>query len=193
MDIKSIIKDTFDDKVEETLPAVIDGMESFLVQRIQSDEIKKEWATWINEKVNLPFMNEKQEQEFFERLVDINNITNKTIKTKSREIKFTKCSANVAYCTFDFICNSNLGHQDYTNIAKNFNLIFIEKVPQMTKNFSDQCRRFISLIDMLYENKCSVVILAENPITSLCQIKNLSKEFERTASRLYEMTIIKKN
>jgi hypothetical protein len=71
MDIKSIIKDTFDDKVEETLPVVIDGMESFLVQRIQSDEIKKEWATWINEKVNLPFMNEKQEQELFERLVDI--------------------------------------------------------------------------------------------------------------------------
>ena len=71
MDIKSIIKDTFDDKVEETLPAVIDGMESFLVQRIQSDEIKKEWATWINEKVNLRFMNEKQEQELFERLVDI--------------------------------------------------------------------------------------------------------------------------
>ena len=71
MDIKSIIKDTFDDKVEETLPAVIDGMESFLVQRIQSDEIKKEWATWINEKVKMPFMNEKQEQELFERLVDI--------------------------------------------------------------------------------------------------------------------------
>ena len=138
-------------------------------------------------------INQDTEDEFrqlFERLVDINNITNKTIKTKSREIKFTKCSANVAYCTFDFICNSNLGHQDYTNIAKNFNLIFIEKVPQMTKNFSDQCRRFISLIDMLYENKCSVVILAENPITSLCQIKNLLKEFERTASRLYEMTII---
>ena len=43
---------------------------------------------------------------------------------------------------------------------------------------------------MLYENKCSVVILAENPISSLCQITKLSKEFERTASRLYEMTII---
>ena len=60
----------------------------------------------------------------------------------------------------------------------------------MTNDYSDQCRRFISLIDMLYENKCSVVILAENPISSLCQITNLSKEFERTASRLYEMTII---
>ena len=60
----------------------------------------------------------------------------------------------------------------------------------MTNDYSDQCRRFISLIDMLYDNKCSVVILAENPISSLCQIANLSKEFERTASRLYEMTII---
>jgi len=126
----------------------------------------------------------------FERLVDINNLTTKKIETKSREINFTKCSANVAYCSFNFICNSNLAHEDYTNIAKEFNLIFIEKVPKMTNDYSDQCRRFISLIDMLYDNKCSVVILAENPISSLCQITNLSKEFERTASRLYEMTII---
>ena len=81
-------------------------------------------------------------------------------------------------------------NDDYSNIAKEFKLIFIEKIPKMTNDYSDQCRRFISLIDMLYENKCSVVILAENPISSLCQISNLSKEFERTASRLYEMTII---
>ena len=138
-------------------------------------------------------INKDTEEEFkllFERLVDINNLTTKTIEIKSRKIRFAKCSANVAYCTFDFICNTNLAHEDYTNIAKEFNLIFIEKVPKMTNDYSDQCRRFISLIDMLYDNKCSVVILAENPISSLCQITNLSKEFERTASRLYEMTII---
>ncbi len=138
-------------------------------------------------------INKDTEDEFnllFERLVDINNLTTKKIDTKSREINFTKCSANVAYCTFDFICNTNLAHEDYANIAKEFNLIFIEKVPKMTNDYSDQCRRFINLIDMLYDNKCSVVILAENPISSLCQITSLSKEFERTASRLYEMTII---
>ena len=138
-------------------------------------------------------INRDTEEEFnllFKRLVDINNLTNKIIRIKSREIEFTKCSANVAYCTFDFICNAKLAHEDYRNIAKEFNLIFIEKVPKMTQEYSDQCRRFISLVDMLYDNKCSVVILAENPISSLCQITNLSKEFERTASRLYEMTII---
>tara|TARA_Y100000768_G_scaffold297537_1_gene231269 strand:- start:1297 stop:2334 length:1038 start_codon:yes stop_codon:yes gene_type:complete len=138
-------------------------------------------------------VNKDTEEEFnllFERLVDVNSLTNKKIQIKSREINFTKCSANVAYCSFDFICNTNLAHEDYASIAKEFNLIFIEKVPKMTNDYSDQCRRFISLIDMLYDNKCSVVILAENPISSLCQITNLSKEFERTASRLYEMTII---
>ena len=138
-------------------------------------------------------INKDTEEEFnslFNRLVDINNLTTKKIEIKSREIHFAKCSANVAYCTFDFICNANLAHDDYANIAKEFKLIFIEKIPKMTNDYSDQCRRFISLIDMLYVNKCSVVILAENPISSLCQISNLSKEFERTASRLYEMTII---
>ena len=138
-------------------------------------------------------INKNTEEEFrslFERLVDINNLTTKKIDIKSRKIHFTKCSANVAYCTFDFICNTNFAHEDYANIAKEFKLIFIEKVPKMTNDYSDQCRRFISLIDMLYDNKCSVVILAENPISSLCQITNLSEEFKRTASRLYEMTII---
>ena len=138
-------------------------------------------------------INKDTEEEFnslFDRLVDANNLTNKKVEIKSREIHFTKCSANVAYCTFDFICNANLAHEDYANIAKEFNLIFIENVPKMTNDYSDQCRRFISLIDMLYDNKCSVVILAESPISTLCQIANLSKEFNRTASRLYEMTII---
>ena len=72
-----------------------------------------------------------------------------------------------------------------------FNLIFISDIPQLTNDKTDQCRRFISLIDMLYNQNCSVVLLAQNPISSLCQVKSLSKEFERTASRLYEMTIIK--
>ena len=138
-------------------------------------------------------INKDTQEEFkllFERLVDVSSLTSKTIEIKSRKINFTKCSANVAYCTFDFICNSNFAHEDYTNIAEEFNLLFIENVPKMTIEFSDQCRRFISLIDMLYIKNCSVVILAENPISSLCQVPKLLKEFERTSSRLYEMTII---
>ena len=70
-------------------------------------------------------------------------------------------------------------------------LIFIENVPEFNDGLADQCRRFISLIDMLYEQNCSIVLLAASPITSLCKIDKLKKEFARTSSRLYEMTIIK--
>ena len=174
------------------LPFIQHIKESYDVINVAS-EIDYRRLTLNQSKTYFTPINKDTEDEFnslFNRLVDINNLTTKKIEIKSREIHFAKCSANVAYCTFDFICNANLAHDDYANIAKEFKLIFIEKIPKMTNDYSDQCRRFISLIDMLYENKCSVVILAENPISSLCQISNLSKEFERTASRLYEMTII---
>jgi cell division protein ZapE len=174
------------------LPFIKHVKESYEVINVNSEKDYRR-ITLNQSKTYFTPINKETEEEFdslFERLVDVKNITTKKIKTKSREIDFIKCSANVAYCTFDFICNTNLAHEDYSNIAKEFNLIFISKVPKMTNEYSDQCRRFISLIDMLYNNKCSVVILADKPISTLCQINNLSKEFKRTASRLYEMTII---
>ena len=138
-------------------------------------------------------INKKTSNEFkklFEKFVDLSEIHIKKIQIKSRVIRFEKCTSNIVFCLFEELCISNLGHDDYYNIAKVFNLLFINKVPSFTEDNLDQCRRFISLIDMLYDQKCSVVILADKPINKLCQIKNLQKEFERTASRLYEMTII---
>ena len=174
------------------LPFIENINERYYVIRIDSenDYIR---LTINQSKTYFTPINKDTREEFkllFERLVDISNLTTKVVSVNSREIEFTNCSANVAYCTFEFICNTNLAHEDYARIAKEFRLIFIENVPKMTTDYSDQCRRFISLIDMLYDNQCSVVLLAESPIASICQINNLSKEFERTASRLYEMTIV---
>ena len=166
--------------------------ENYDVIRIDSEKDYRR-LTLNQSKTYFTPINKDTREEFkllFERLVDISNLTTKVVSVNSREIEFTKCTANVAYCTFEFICNTNLAHEDYVRIAKEFRLIFIENVPKMTTDYSDQCRRFISLIDMLYDNQCSVVLLAESPIASICQINNLSKEFERTASRLYEMTIV---
>ena len=139
-------------------------------------------------------INNETKQEFnklFERFVDKTLLGSQKIKTKSREIIFDNCSSNVALCNFESLCATNLAHEDYKNIASQFSLLFIENIPEFTNELADQCRRFISLIDMLYEQNCSTVLLAASPITSLCKINKLVKEFERTASRLYEMTIIK--
>ena len=144
----------------------------------------KTYFTPINHATRLEF------NKLFERFVDTSQIHIRKIQTKSRAIRFEKCTSNIAYCTFKELCETNLAHEDYSNIARAFSLIFVDSVPQFTDSESDQCRRFISLIDMLYHQQRSVVILAQFPINQLCQINKLSKEFERTASRLYEMTII---
>ena len=140
-----------------------------------------------------PINNDTKEEfnKLFEKFVDRSLLDSQKVKTKSREIVFDNCSANVALCSFESLCAVNLAHEDYKNIASRFSLLFIENIPKFTDELADQCRRFISLIDMLYEQNCSAVLLAATPITSLCRINNLVKEFERTASRLYEMTIIK--
>ena len=145
----------------------------------------KTYFTPINSKTNEEF------KKLFSRFVDSSFLCKQIIKTKSREIVLDNCSANVAFCSFDSLCNVNLAHEDYKNISNKFSLIFIENVPEFNDGLADQCRRFISLIDMLYEQNCSIVLLAASPITSLCKIDKLKKEFARTSSRLYEMTIIK--
>jgi len=147
----------------------------------------KTYFSPINDETSLEF------NKLFEKFVDRGEIHIRKIKTKSRLIRFEKCTSNIVFISFDDLCNKNLAHEDYHNIAKTFKLLFINKVPLFTNSLSDQCRRFISLIDMLYDQQCSVVILAEKSVNKLCEVKNLQKEFNRTVSRLYEMTIINTN
>ena len=145
----------------------------------------KTYFTPINQETNDEF------NKLFNRFVDNSHITTISVKSNSREIIFNKCSSNILMTDFDKICEDNLSHLDYDNIAKKFRLIFLNNVPEFNQEKKDSCRRFISLIDMLYENNCSIVILASKPINSLNNINTLAEEFKRTASRLYEMTIVK--
>ena len=139
-------------------------------------------------------INQETKNEFhklFNRFVDEVHLTTIKVNSNSREIEFNKCSSNILMTNFNKICEENYSHQDYINISKKFKLIFLEDVPEFNEEKKDSCRRFISLIDMLYENNCSIVILASKPINSLNNIITLEEEFKRTASRLYEMTIVK--
>lgn len=150
-------------------------------------------ATLNQSKTYFTPVNRETKKEFnklFNRFVDENHLTTIRIKSHSREIEFKRCSSNILMTEFSKLCDDNLSHNDYINIAKKFKLIFLENVPELNENKKDSCRRFISLIDMLYENNCSVVILAKKPISTLSTVKSLAGEFDRTASRLYEMTIV---
>ena len=71
--------------------------------------------------------------------------------------------------------------------------MIIENIPGFNNNNSDQQQRFITLIDIVYENNLPLLITANNELNLITSSKNLEKVFKRTISRLHELTSIKYN
>jgi len=70
MDIKAIVIGEMTKQAEASVPQLKSAINSYIIETIQSKEFEKEWATAINEKVNLPGLNERAEQVFFEKVID---------------------------------------------------------------------------------------------------------------------------
>ena len=106
---------------------------------------------------------------------------------EGRLVLSKKISAGIVWFNFYDICDGPRSQNDYIFIAKEFHTVFIEQVPQMNNSDNDRMRRFVSLIDELYDRAVNVVILAEVPKDNLYCGDTLRFEFKRTLSRLEEM------
>lgn len=62
---------------------------------------------------------------------------------------------------FRDLCNTELGSSDYRAIAQNFNAMMIDDIPILTLREHDQARRFITLVDELYEANCALICTTE--------------------------------
>ena len=91
---------------------------------------------------------------------------------------------------FDFktLCDQNLGAADYLEIIKNCTFIVIDKIPQFDNFNSNQQQRFITLLDIIYDNSIPIAVTADQSLDKFTSSKLLEKPFERTISRLYELT-----
>ncbi|KIP06505.1 hypothetical protein PHLGIDRAFT_24533 [Phlebiopsis gigantea 11061_1 CR5-6] len=69
--------------------------------------------------------------------------------------------------TFDELCEESMGPADYLTIASYFHTVAITSIPTLKLSFKNQARRFISLIDALYETRCRILCLAEVDPTAL--------------------------
>ena len=91
--------------------------------------------------------------------------------------------------TFADLCEQPLGARDYLAITRNYHTVFVENVPLMDRSVQNHAKRFINLIDTLYDNGTRLVISAEGPPESLYSADSGTEAFEfaRTVSRLHEM------
>eukprot|EP00560_Eucampia_antarctica_P001878 CAMPEP_0197842954 /NCGR_PEP_ID=MMETSP1437-20131217/47040_1 /TAXON_ID=49252 ORGANISM="Eucampia antarctica, Strain CCMP1452" /NCGR_SAMPLE_ID=MMETSP1437 /ASSEMBLY_ACC=CAM_ASM_001096 /LENGTH=186 /DNA_ID=CAMNT_0043452917 /DNA_START=187 /DNA_END=747 /DNA_ORIENTATION=+ len=68
--------------------------------------------------------------------------------------------ATIAKFTFEELCDVNLGASDYRAISQSFQAIAIENIPYLSLKEHDKARRFITLIDELYEADCALICSA---------------------------------
>ena len=112
-----------------------------------------------------------------------------TIQMKGRLLNIPQGAQGVARASFDEWCNKPLGASDYLAIAQRYHTVILDGIPTLSRNTSNAARRFINLVDALYNYKVKLVVSAQASPEKLysAQSGNELFAFERTASRLIEM------
>jgi len=133
-----------------------------------------------------------------------------TLQLNGRVLEVPEAARGVARFTFSELCDGPLGAEDYLALSAAYHTVFISDIPAMDLGSLNPLRRFITLVDALYESKVKLVCSAERPSTTIFtatnsvenkdkhgdllgtatyQVKYKDEEFafDRCASRLSEM------
>lgn len=109
------------------------------------------------------------------------------IEILGRIVPVRMVSDGVAWFDFEQICAGARSAFDYIELAKEYHSVVLANVPQLDGSMDDVARRFVSLIDELYDRHVKLIMSAAVPLTGLYTGTGLAFVFERTRSRLLEM------
>jgi cell division protein ZapE len=123
----------------------------------------------------------------FTRLTGVGRGKPADIDVKGRVLHVPEAARGVARFTFADLCEKPLGTLDYLYIAHAFHTVIIEDIPKFRRERRSAARRFINLIDTLYDARVGLIASAEAEPDQLYVDGDAAFLFERTASRLTEM------
>jgi cell division protein ZapE len=121
----------------------------------------------------------------FTRLTGVAHGALATLNVKGRILRVPEAARGVAYFTFADLCEAPLGTLDYLHVAHAFHTVVLEGIPQLRREMRSVTRRFVNLIDTLYDANVGLVASAAAEPDHL--YAGGDALFERTVSRLTEM------
>ncbi len=124
----------------------------------------------------------------FKRLTRGAKVQTCILDVNGRELVVPRQAAGVARFTFDELCARPLGPADYLMVAETFHTVMIDRAPLLTPGKRDAAKRFVTLIDALYEIRTKLIMSAEAEASRLYPEGDYAFEFQRTVSRLMEMS-----
>ena len=110
-----------------------------------------------------------------------------TLRVMGRKFVVPLAAEGVARFDFETLCGTALGPGDYLALATRYHTLVLDGVPRLSPNNYDKARRFIILVDTLYDHRVKLLASADAMPDQLYQRGENAKMFERTASRLDEM------
>ncbi|MFC1560450.1 cell division protein ZapE [Pseudomonadota bacterium] len=109
------------------------------------------------------------------------------LRVNGRSLAHHFCAGDTVWFSFSELCETTRSQNDYLELARFFNTIIVTDIRQMDSTQDDVARRFVLLIDVLYDHHVKLICSAEVRPDQLYLGSRLSFEFERTTSRLLEM------
>jgi cell division protein ZapE len=123
----------------------------------------------------------------FGELSDHADACDGAVEIEGRRIPVVRQSEGAVWFEFDALCGGPRSQDDYIEIARNYQAVVVSNVPVMDALREDEARRFIALVDELYDRCVKLIVSAAAPPTQLYRGERLPLEFRRTVSRLTEM------
>ncbi len=106
---------------------------------------------------------------------------------QGRTLRLARAAQGVLLASFAELCEATLGPADYLALAQHFRAVVLDGIPRLGPARRNEARRFVTLIDELYEHRVHLVAAAEAEPDRLCPAGEAAELFRRAASRLIEM------
>lgn len=121
------------------------------------------------------------------KLTDEKSPAPMTLTVLGRKLRVPRAAKGVARFSFGDLCEQPLAAADYLAIARNFHTVMIDRIPQLGPAQRNEARRFVVLIDTLYDEGAKLICSAAVGPEALYVEGDGADAFRRTASRLIEM------
>jgi cell division protein ZapE len=109
------------------------------------------------------------------------------IEVAGRKIPVVAMNPLAVWFEFRDICEGPRSAEDYIDVARTWPTVLVANVPELTAQDENAARRFIALVDELYDRRVNLVVTAAAPLQQLYQGERLQFEFQRVLSRLTQM------
>jgi cell division protein ZapE len=125
--------------------------------------------------------------EFFESVAPDEGDDGGSLELNGRRIAYRRAADGVIWFDFGAICDGPRSQDDYIELSRLYQTVLVSDVPRFDTTLENQARRFIALVDELYDRRVKLILSAAAPATELYRGERLKHDFRRTESRLIEM------